>query len=147
MPSFTLARRLSAIVIVLMLIVWLIMVMSFYLGKDWEEQSFRPSPERLAAIIEAMEDARPDQRPGVLAALNTPILSIRIVAPPDKLNPATPPGMQATRSPGSIAVALATGPSPSRAMPHRGRKAIFLISLGTTSRRLNSELACAREER
>lgn len=78
MPSLTLARRLSAIVIVLMLIVWLIMVMGSYLGKDWEEQSFRPSPERLAAIVEAVEDARPDQRSGVLAALNTPILSIHV---------------------------------------------------------------------
>jgi signal transduction histidine kinase len=83
--SLTLARRLSAIVIVLMLIVWLIMVMSSYLGRDWEEQSFRPSPARLAAIVEAVEDARPDQRTGILAALNTPILSIRIAAPSEKM--------------------------------------------------------------
>ncbi|NTJ09366.1 sensor histidine kinase [Rhizobium lusitanum] len=85
MASLTLARRLSAIVIVLMLIVWLIMVMSSYLGKDWEEQSFRPSPDRLAAIVEALEDARPDQRTGILAALNTPILSIRIAVPSEKM--------------------------------------------------------------
>lgn len=87
MASLTLARRLSAIVIVLILIVWLIMVMSSYLGKDWEEQSFRPSPDRLAAIVEALEDTRPDQRPGILAALNTPILSIRIAAPSEKMEP------------------------------------------------------------
>jgi signal transduction histidine kinase len=68
-----------------MLIVWLIMVMSSYLGKDWEEQSFRPSPDRLAAIVEALEDARPDQRTGILAALNTPILSIRIAVPSEKM--------------------------------------------------------------
>jgi signal transduction histidine kinase len=83
--SLTLARRLSAIVVILMLIVWLIMVMSSYLGKDWEEQSFRPSPDRLAAIVEALEEARPDQRTGILAALNTPILSIRIAAPSEKM--------------------------------------------------------------
>ncbi|TZG32462.1 ATP-binding protein [Agrobacterium sp. B1(2019)] len=85
MASLTLARRLSAIIIVLILIVWLIMVMSSYLGKDWEEQSFRPSPDRLAAIVEALEDAHPDQRPGILAALNTPVLSIRIVMPSEKM--------------------------------------------------------------
>jgi len=85
--SLTLARRLSAIIIVLMLIVWLIMVMSSYLGKDWEEQSFRPSPERLAAIVEAVENAYPYQRPGVLAALNTPIMSIRVATAFDKTDP------------------------------------------------------------
>lgn len=92
MASLTLARRLSAIVIVLMLIVWMIMVMSSYLGKDWEEQSFRPSPERLAAIVEALEDASPDQRSGVLAALDTPILSIRIAEPPEKMDSSDPSG-------------------------------------------------------
>jgi signal transduction histidine kinase len=85
--SLNLARRLSAIVIVLILIIWLLMVMSSYLSKDWEEQSFRPSPDRLAAIVEALESARPHQRPGILAALNTPILSLRIASSSEKMAP------------------------------------------------------------
>ncbi|MFK0332791.1 sensor histidine kinase [Rhizobium sp. NPDC090275] len=92
MKSLTLARRLSAIVIVLILIVWLIMVMNSYLGKNWEEKSFRPSPERLAAIVEAIETTRPDQRPGILKALTTPILSLRIVTPTEKMEPSDASG-------------------------------------------------------
>jgi len=84
MVSVTPARRLIAIVLVLLLILWLLMVMGAYLGKNWEEESFRPSPERLAAIVEAVELARPEQRATLLSALNAPVLSLSVVSPTDQ---------------------------------------------------------------
>lgn len=83
MATVTLARRLSAVVMISLLIIWLIMVIASYIGNDWEEESFRPSPERLAAIADAIENTDPQRRPALIAALSAPILAIEIVPQSD----------------------------------------------------------------
>ncbi len=81
MRSFTLAGRLAAIVVVSLLAVWLTLVVSFYARRDWEEENFWPTPDRIAAIVSAVEAASPEQRPGILAALHTQTMTVRIENP------------------------------------------------------------------
>jgi hypothetical protein len=78
MRSLTLASRLTAIVVVSLLAVWLALVVSFYAGRDWEEENFWPTPGRVAAILSAVEAASPEQRSDILAALNTRTLTVRV---------------------------------------------------------------------
>ncbi|RVP09916.1 HAMP domain-containing protein [Sinorhizobium meliloti] len=84
MASFTLARRLSSIVLVSLLGIWLILVISSYIGHDWQEENFQPSPERLAAITDAIENASPQERASILKALSSPTLKLRIETRTDK---------------------------------------------------------------
>lgn len=81
MRSFTLARRLTAIVVVSLLAIWLALVVSFYTGRDRQEKNFWPTPGQVAAIVSAVEAASPGQRPAILAALNTQTLTVRMEDP------------------------------------------------------------------
>ncbi|TZG33483.1 HAMP domain-containing histidine kinase [Agrobacterium sp. B1(2019)] len=84
MRSLTLASRLTAIVVVSLLAVWLALVVSFYAGRDWEEENFWPTPGRIAAIVSAVEAASPEQRSDILAALNTRTLTVRVEDTPNR---------------------------------------------------------------
>lgn len=90
MRSFTLASRLAAIVVVSLLAIWLALVVSFYAGRDWEEENFWPTPGRVAAIVSAVEAASPEQRSDILAALNTQTLTVRVEDKPNRPSPADP---------------------------------------------------------
>lgn len=90
MRSFTLASRLAAIVVVSLLAVWLTLVVSFYARRDWEEENFWPTPEGGAAIVSAVEAASQEQRPGILAALHTQTMTVRIEAPSNRMTTIDP---------------------------------------------------------
>lgn len=81
MRRFTLVGRLSSILVLALLTVWLILVVAAYGGRDWQEQNFWPSPSRIASMANAVDAAGPAGRPALLDALNSPILAARVDTP------------------------------------------------------------------
>ncbi|MBP1849468.1 sensor histidine kinase [Rhizobium halophytocola] len=78
MRSFTLASRLSAIVIVSVIAVWLGVVMNFYAGNGWEQDDGWPTPDRMDAIISVVERAAPEDLPRLFDALGSQTMIIGI---------------------------------------------------------------------
>lgn len=74
----SLARRITAIVAVALISVWLAVVVSVYLGDDWAAKGYWPTEKRVAAILAVIEATPDAERPPLLAALQSQALTIAI---------------------------------------------------------------------
>jgi signal transduction histidine kinase len=83
MRASTLTGRLGAIVSVSLLLLWLVIVSSFYLTRDWEEENFWPAPLRVARIVSLVEDADANHRYEIISALRSQTLDLHVESPAD----------------------------------------------------------------
>ncbi|MBB4303982.1 signal transduction histidine kinase [Rhodobium orientis] len=77
MLRLSLAARLSVLVIVVLLTVWLIAIALYYLGTDSDGDAF-PAPERLAAIVRLVEETPDKNRPLLLESLSSKSLKAHL---------------------------------------------------------------------
>lgn len=84
MHRLGLAGRLSAILIVAVLAIWLIGIVSFYRSSDWDGQNQRPSPEQIAAIATLVETTSPAEQPVLLKALSSASMNLRLDQKPNR---------------------------------------------------------------
>ncbi len=102
--GFSLTGRLSAVVSVCLIILWLMIVSSFYLRQDWEEENFWPAPLRVARIVALIEDADANHRYEIISALRSQTLDLHVESPtaPQAALPAgQPAGASSAAAPGS----------------------------------------------
>jgi signal transduction histidine kinase len=77
---FSLAGRVTLIILLAVVAVWLGVIASFYWSNDWEGRNIHPPSEQIAAIVELVEQTPAEQRPTVLVALQSDILDVRVVS-------------------------------------------------------------------
>jgi signal transduction histidine kinase len=80
MLRVTLATRLALIVIVALSAISLTIIAVFYRTSVRENESARPSPGRMAAIAEMVEQSDPAMRSTLLAAVSSPQFAVRVEA-------------------------------------------------------------------
>lgn len=77
MLRFTLASRITLIVLLSLMAVWVMSIAAFYRSRSGDVDS-GPPPARIAAIVDLIEKAAPADRDLVLLALRTPALQAEI---------------------------------------------------------------------
>lgn len=84
-----LAARVTMIVIIALIAVWLGAIANFYRSATWESRNARPSAAQVAAITELLEQTRSEQRALVATAVGSGTLQVRLEdRPTDGLEPA-----------------------------------------------------------
>jgi len=88
MLRLSLATRITLIVLVTLLVAWIGALALFYRSQAGAGENARPSPGRIAALVELAEQTPPEQRPLFYEAVSSSLLSARPAAaagspPPD----------------------------------------------------------------
>ncbi|ACB97328.1 sensor histidine kinase [Beijerinckia indica] len=78
MLRLSLAARLSMIVIIVLMAVWLAALASFYRSRLSSDQYTQPKAQQIAAIVNLVEGVHPEQRPLILDAVTSSILEIKL---------------------------------------------------------------------
>jgi signal transduction histidine kinase len=95
---WTIAARISLIVAVSLLAVWVLALAALYRSMRDETERARPSPERVAAVVELMEQTDPARRALALQAVASPQFSPQLVAAGEPAAaPSGPPVPEAIR--------------------------------------------------
>lgn len=84
----SLAARITLIVFIALLAVWIGTIALYYRSQDWDGDALRPPPRQIAALAELIERTPREQRSLALAAVSSGVLDARL-EPPD--NPAVAP--------------------------------------------------------
>ncbi|WP_119269682.1 sensor histidine kinase [Taklimakanibacter deserti] len=80
MRRISLAARITLIVIMAIMAVWIAALGSSYRSHDFLGEDARPQPRQIAALLDLIERAAPEQRPLVLAASSSNLFAARLAA-------------------------------------------------------------------
>lgn len=80
MPRFSVAARVSAIVVIALVAFWIGSISLYYWSEDLVGEGGRPSAQQIAAIADLIERAPADERMPVLDAISSSILDARLEA-------------------------------------------------------------------
>lgn len=85
MLRLSLAARITMIVVIALTAAWIGTIALFYMSRDREGEGANPSPRQIAALVELVEQAPPEQRPRTLYAVTSSILAAKL-EPGETLN-------------------------------------------------------------
>ncbi|WP_160122800.1 sensor histidine kinase [Rhodovarius lipocyclicus] len=94
MTRLTLAMRIGLIVAMALSVVWITLIGVYFRTSLAEREGMRPTPDRLAALVELVEEMPPRLRPALLMAMTTESLAPRIAEAAEAAEPLDDPRLR-----------------------------------------------------